>query len=150
MLEIAFATVKGCQLGLPGDTRMRLGSAWSVTTALVVGTARSGSFAAMVMRDPPPALDPHVVSDALRELTDWELDSLGRLRRRLEFRSFTEAVAFLQSLATLADGLDHHPDVDVRWRTVHLVVSTHDAGGALTERDLELARGVERLVTRSS
>lgn len=74
------------------------------------------------------------------------LDAQGRLRRTLEFRSFTEAVAFLQGLAQLADGLDHQPDVDLRWRTVELAVRTHEAGGAVTDRDLALARGTQRLV----
>jgi 4a-hydroxytetrahydrobiopterin dehydratase len=69
----------------------------------------------------------------------------GQLTTRRELPSFPEAIAFVQRVAELAEELDHHPDIDIRWRTVVLAVSTHDAGGAITGKDIELARRVGAL-----
>ena len=38
--------------------------------------------------------------------------------------------------------MDHHPDLDIRWRTVHVVLSTHDAGG-VTQLDIEQAHRID-------
>jgi 4a-hydroxytetrahydrobiopterin dehydratase len=46
---------------------------------------------------------------------------------------------FVNSVAELAEQVQHHPDIDVRWNRVTLALTTHDAGG-LTEKDLALAR----------
>jgi 4a-hydroxytetrahydrobiopterin dehydratase len=45
----------------------------------------------------------------------------------------------------VAEQVDHHPDVDLRWRTLHLVLVTHSAGG-VTELDLDLARRIDALL----
>jgi 4a-hydroxytetrahydrobiopterin dehydratase len=44
-----------------------------------------------------------------------------------------------------AEKMDHHPDVDLRWRTLHLTLVSHSAGG-VTELDLELARRIDALL----
>jgi 4a-hydroxytetrahydrobiopterin dehydratase len=38
--------------------------------------------------------------------------------------------------------MDHHPDIDIRWRTLHLTLSTHSAGG-VTQLDIELAHRID-------
>jgi 4a-hydroxytetrahydrobiopterin dehydratase len=43
-----------------------------------------------------------------------------------------------------AEKADHHPDLDVRWRTVRVALSSHDAGG-ITEKDLLLAGQIESI-----
>jgi 4a-hydroxytetrahydrobiopterin dehydratase len=48
-------------------------------------------------------------------------------------------------VADLAEEADHHPDIDVRFRDVRLVLSTHSAGG-LTGKDFALARKIDRTV----
>jgi 4a-hydroxytetrahydrobiopterin dehydratase len=58
--------------------------------------------------------------------------------------SFVEAIAFVQRVAVLAEELDHHPDIDIRWRTVTLAVCTHDADRQITGMDVELARRIGR------
>ena len=50
------------------------------------------------------------------------------------------------AIADVAEEMDHHPDVDLRWRTLHLAVVTHSAGG-VTDLDLELARRIDALAT---
>ena len=90
------------------------------------------------------ALTPAELVAALVELDRWTVQD-GKLTSSRELPSFLEAVAFVQAVALAAEELDHHPDIDVRWRTVRLAVNTHDAGGALTGKDLELARRVDQL-----
>ncbi|MGY1742449.1 MULTISPECIES: 4a-hydroxytetrahydrobiopterin dehydratase [unclassified Blastococcus] len=89
----------------------------------------------------PPRLSPDEVSAALRELSLWSGDADG-LRRTVELPSFPDAVAAIVRIGFLAEAMDHHPDVDLRWRTVHLALVSHSAGG-VTELDLELARRID-------
>jgi 4a-hydroxytetrahydrobiopterin dehydratase len=51
----------------------------------------------------------------------------------------------VQQVAEVAEDLDHHPDIDIRWTTVTFTLSTHSAGG-LTAKDLRLATDIDRLV----
>lgn len=55
--------------------------------------------------------------------------------------SFERGVRFVVAIGELADAADHHPDVDLRYPTVRVRLTTHDAGG-LTTRDLALAREI--------
>ena len=98
-------------------------------------------------RTPPPALSDAELTAALEQLPSWELSD-GQLRRSTSWPTFPAAVGFVQQVAVLAEGLDHHPDIDIRYRTVRLSVCTHEAGGAITARDVELARRVEALLGR--
>lgn len=58
--------------------------------------------------------------------------------------SFAGALAYVNEVGALAEEANHHPDVDIRWGTVVLRLSTHSAGG-LTERDLSLAAQIDTL-----
>jgi 4a-hydroxytetrahydrobiopterin dehydratase len=51
-------------------------------------------------------------------------------------------MAFVNRVAEIAEAMDHHPDIDIRYSQVALTLSTHDAGG-LTERDVSLAGKIE-------
>lgn len=62
----------------------------------------------------------------------------GSLQVALRAPTFPEAVRLVQLVAEQAEALDHHPDVDLRWRTVTLTLATHSAGG-VTAYDVELA-----------
>jgi 4a-hydroxytetrahydrobiopterin dehydratase len=69
----------------------------------------------------------------------------GALERRLEFRDFAEALAFVSRVGDLAERENHHPDVDIRWNTVTLRFRTHSAD-AITDRDHALAAATNALV----
>jgi 4a-hydroxytetrahydrobiopterin dehydratase len=92
----------------------------------------------------PEPLSPDDVSAALRELPLWSGDGDG-LRRTVELPGFRDAVAAIVAIADVAEELDHHPDIDLRWRTLHLMLVTHSAGG-VTGNDLELARRIDALL----
>jgi 4a-hydroxytetrahydrobiopterin dehydratase len=91
----------------------------------------------------PPRLSPDEVTTALAGLPLWSGGADG-IRRSVELPSFRDAVAAIVAIADVAEEMDHHPDVDLRWRTLHLSVVTHSAGG-VTELDLELARRIDAL-----
>jgi 4a-hydroxytetrahydrobiopterin dehydratase len=66
----------------------------------------------------------------------------NKLTKDFEFDSFRDSIVFVNRIATLADTLNHHPDIDVRYSTVTVTVTTHDAGG-ITEKDLDLAEQID-------
>jgi len=80
---------------------------------------------------------------ALARIPAWTRDG-GTIRRTLTFPTFAEGIRFVERVAAEADALDHHPDIDIRYTTVRLALSTHSAGG-LTALDLELAARIDRL-----
>jgi 4a-hydroxytetrahydrobiopterin dehydratase len=59
-------------------------------------------------------------------------------------QGFAGALAFVNAVGALAEEADHHPDIDIRWDTVTLRLTTHSAGG-LTDLDVKLATAVDRL-----
>jgi 4a-hydroxytetrahydrobiopterin dehydratase len=92
----------------------------------------------------PPRLSPDELTAALTQLPRWSGDVDG-LRRTVELPSFRDAVAAIVAVADVAEELDHHPDVDLRWRTLHFALVSHSAGG-VTDLDLQLARRIDALL----
>ncbi|CCG01878.1 4a-hydroxytetrahydrobiopterin dehydratase [Blastococcus saxobsidens] len=92
----------------------------------------------------PPRLSPDELTAALHGLPLWSGDGAG-IRRTVEQPSFRDAVAAIVAIADVAEEMDHHPDVDLRYRTLHLTLVSHSAGG-VSELDLELARRIDALL----
>lgn len=92
----------------------------------------------------PPRLSPDELTAELSALPLWSGDGDG-IRRTVELPSFRDAVAAIVSIADVAEELDHHPDVDLRWRTLHLTLVSHSEGG-VTELDLRLARRIDAVL----
>ena len=67
------------------------------------------------------------------------------IRRTFVFDDFAAAVGFVVRVGFLAEAADHHPDIDIRWNKVTLVLSTHSEG-ALTAKDTALAAQIDELV----
>jgi 4a-hydroxytetrahydrobiopterin dehydratase len=55
---------------------------------------------------------------------------------------FSHALDFVMHVGELAEEHDHHPDIDIRFDKVKIVLSTHSAGG-VTEKDLTLAQEID-------
>ena len=72
------------------------------------------------------------------------------LTRTFERADFVEALALVLEIAKLAEAANHHPDIDIRYRTVHLSLSTHDAGNKVTAKDFALAQRINDLNEGSS
>jgi 4a-hydroxytetrahydrobiopterin dehydratase len=84
------------------------------------------------------------VDAALPGLTDWERTD-GALKRSIKFPGFLDGIEAVRRIAEVAEAKDHHPDIDIRWRTVTFALVTHSEGG-ITQRDLELAGEIDRIV----
>jgi 4a-hydroxytetrahydrobiopterin dehydratase len=85
-------------------------------------------------------------AQALDHLIEWELDDArDAITRQFLFEDFSEAFAFMTQVALLAEKQDHHPEWSNVWNRVDIMLTTHDAGG-LSQRDVDLARAIDRLV----
>ncbi|MFI1733316.1 4a-hydroxytetrahydrobiopterin dehydratase [Streptomyces acidicola] len=84
------------------------------------------------------------IEDRLAELPGWSQDG-DRIARSYRLGSHFAATAMVVHIAQVQDELDHHSDLTLGYNTVALTVNTHSVGGAVTERDFELARRVEEL-----
>ena len=92
----------------------------------------------------PEVLDPTAVDAALADRAiGWRREGT-ELVKEVRRQGFAGALAFVNQVGALAEAADHHPDIDIRWDTVTLRLSTHSAGG-LTEKDLSLAAQVDAL-----
>ncbi len=89
----------------------------------------------------PPVLSPAQVTDALGRLPGWSGDT-EELHRTVECSTFPAAIAVVDAVAVAAEAADHHPDIDIRWRTLHFTLATHVSGG-VTERDIALAAEID-------
>lgn len=81
-----------------------------------------------------------------QSLPDWPMVQ-GReaIARQFQFRDFSEAWGFMNRVALLAEGQNHHPEWSNVWNRVRIELSTHDAGG-LTDNDVSLATAINALL----
>ncbi|MCW2653456.1 MAG: pterin-4-alpha-carbinolamine dehydratase [Mycobacterium sp.] len=84
------------------------------------------------------------VDAALPDLAGWDRVD-NELRRSVKFPGFLDGIDAVRRVADRAEAADHHPDIDIRWRTVTFTLSTHSEGG-ITQRDLDLAREIDSIV----
>ena len=78
----------------------------------------------------------------LKPLTGWTRQG-DAIRKSFSFGKFADGIRFVDRVAVAADAMDHHPDVDIRYTTITMTLSTHSAGG-LTAKDFELAERIEQ------
>ncbi len=82
-------------------------------------------------------LTPPQIDAALAKLPLWK--HVGdTLKRTFVFADFVTGIEFVRSVADIAEEVQHHPDIDIRWNQVTLTLTTHDSGG-LTALDFEVA-----------
>jgi len=83
------------------------------------------------------------ITARLDALPDWSQPG-EEIQRTYRFADFVGAMAFVQSVASRAEAVQHHPDILIRYSRVTLSLSTHDAGG-ITEKDFDFARAADDL-----
>ena len=83
------------------------------------------------------------IKEEMKRIPEWEHEK-KEIERTFEFDDFTQAIDFVNAVAEIAEEDEHHPDIDVRYNKVRLVLSTHSKGG-LTERDFDLAEKIDTL-----
>ncbi len=77
------------------------------------------------------------------KLSGWTLQG-AKLETTRKFPDFVEAIAFVNKLVEPAETAGHHPDIEVSYNKVKIILTTHDAGG-LTQKDFDLAREISQI-----
>jgi 4a-hydroxytetrahydrobiopterin dehydratase len=83
------------------------------------------------------------IEERLSALEGWERDGEA-IVKRFDRGDFKGSVDFVNRLTPEAEEMNHHPDLEISWKTVTVTVTTHSEGG-LTEGDFELARRIDAL-----
>lgn len=75
----------------------------------------------------------------------WKEEN-NALNREFEFADFSEAWAFMNRVALLAEKHNHHPDWSNSYNKVSIKLSSHDAGSRVTDKDRKLAEAIDKLL----
>jgi 4a-hydroxytetrahydrobiopterin dehydratase len=92
-------------------------------------------------------LDNGAVAEELAGLAGWAGDQRG-INRTAELPSFPSAISVVVQVAEVAEEMDHHPDIDIRYRKLTFRLVTHAAGG-VTDLDIELAKQIDAIVAEA-
>jgi len=95
-------------------------------------------------RDPKQTLTGHEVEAEL--LADWRI-MFATLQARFKTGDFATGLRLVNEIGAAAEEMNHHPDLDLRYPTVHVRLSSHDVGG-ITQRDIDLARQITDMAGR--
>jgi 4a-hydroxytetrahydrobiopterin dehydratase len=83
---------------------------------------------------------------ALAELKEWrDVEGRDAIARKFTFKDFNQAFGFMTRAALAAEKMDHHPEWSNVYKTVDVILSTHDAGG-VTQKDIALAKAMDGFV----
>jgi 4a-hydroxytetrahydrobiopterin dehydratase len=88
-----------------------------------------------------PVLSPERLTAELAGLAEWGVTD-GSLSATYLMESFPQGIELVRRAATSAEAAAHHPDIDIRWRSITFRLTTHDSGG-ITMRDVSLARRIQ-------
>lgn len=84
------------------------------------------------------------LNEGLAKLPDWKAEGEGAIAKQFTFKNHVAALGFVVKVATTAETIDHHPEINWVYNKVSITLSTHDAGG-VTAKDFELAEKIEAL-----
>jgi 4a-hydroxytetrahydrobiopterin dehydratase len=90
-------------------------------------------------------LDDTDLAAALASLPAWSGGTHG-ITRTASLPTFPDAIAVVDSVAVVAEELNHHPDIDIRWRTLTFALTTHDADSQVTGADVALAARIDAIL----
>lgn len=87
------------------------------------------------------------ISKELNNLAGWSHEN-DKISKEYKFDNFREAISFITRIAFEAEEQVHHPELFNVYNTVSISLSTHDAGGKVTEKDIKLAKSIESLYNK--
>ncbi|MEK9771953.1 MAG: 4a-hydroxytetrahydrobiopterin dehydratase [Opitutae bacterium] len=90
-------------------------------------------------------LDAQEMNHSLAKLPGWEW-SEDKLKKTFLFSGFREAMGFILRISYEAEAADHHPEIFNCYNRVEIGLNTHDAGGKVTHKDIELAQVIEKIL----
>ena len=94
-------------------------------------------------------LDKDEINQFLKDLKGWEWNE-DKLKKSFQFSNFKEAMGFILRISYEAEAADHHPEIFNCYSRVEIGLNTHDAGGKVTQKDIDLARKIEELSATAS
>ena len=89
------------------------------------------------------------ITEALEQLSGWKWQD-DRLKKTFLFTNFREAMSFILRVSYEAEERNHHPEIFNCYNRVEIGLNTHDAGGKVTQKDIDLARAIKKLSTAAS
>ncbi|MDR9365733.1 MAG: 4a-hydroxytetrahydrobiopterin dehydratase [Balneolaceae bacterium] len=84
------------------------------------------------------------IEEELEQLDGWSFEG-DTITKDFSFPDFKEAISFMVRVGFEAEALVHHPDWSNVYNSVSITLSTHDAGGKVTEKDIKLAKAIEEI-----
>ena len=88
------------------------------------------------------------ITEALEMLDNWERDG-DTLVGVFETATYPQGLAFATAAGMVADGMNHHPDIEIGWKKVTLTFTTHDAGSKITQKDVDAANAISAITIRT-
>jgi 4a-hydroxytetrahydrobiopterin dehydratase len=92
-------------------------------------------------------LDEKQIKDALTDRPKWEYRD-GAIVRSVHAADFLGGIRLVDQVAEVAESVNHHPDIDIRYTDVTFRLVTHSAGG-VTENDLDMAGRIDDIIDKT-
>ncbi len=96
--------------------------------------------------DKPKALTKDEIEQALPALPGWTYAD-DKLTKEFAFADFVGSLSFINRLVAYFQEMDHHPDVHIFYNKVKLELQRFDIGGKVTDRDIEVAKQIDKTYT---
>ena len=84
------------------------------------------------------------ITERLAQLPGWQRDG-DTIKKTYKLDSYLAGLAFASAVGTIAEGMDHHPDMHIGWKKVTVSYNTHSAGNKITDMDFNAAAAIEAL-----
>lgn len=76
----------------------------------------------------------------------WLIENDSHLKKEFVFKSYLKTISFVNAIAWAANNVNHHPDLEVSFGKCVVRITTHDSNNSLTEKDMLLAKEIDRLM----
>jgi 4a-hydroxytetrahydrobiopterin dehydratase len=90
------------------------------------------------------ALSQDQITTEIAKLPNWSVKK-GKLHAEFHFEDFVEAFAFMTKVAFAAEASQHHPEWQNVYNRVTIDLVTHDAGNAISQKDVDMARQIDKV-----
>jgi len=89
------------------------------------------------------------ITEKLKDFPGWNFHD-DKISKQFEFKSFSDAVLFINKLTPFCNKIDHHPDIHIYYKKILFDLQRFSVGGKVMERDFTVAREIERLYSESN
>lgn len=93
--------------------------------------------------DTPIILTEDQIQEKIKDLPGWQFAN-DKIFKQFEFKDFMDSLGFVNKLAPFFESMDHHPDTHILYSKVLFELQRFDIGGKVTDRDIEVAKEIER------